>query len=448
MKFYSEMYKKFSLIFFLAFLLAAFLFVRHFWTSRNQEPLMIDRIPSGDILIRANILDVARETSGMLHHNKIPFRDFFSQEFLLGQAKSYGLNFQRPVYLFADESGEWGGLIHVTDSSKIMPGLMRLQKIKSGSDTTLFNQKVYYWPKEKIYLSYGKSYLFVYKGSQFRTKLFQIVFARKGEINPAWKDFLGMKMFKNENLVLYSNSKKLMKYGVEKAMFSHDSDSTSLTMKAYIKSLNPFSFKKKESGLALASNPGDNKFLNLHLDIDGFRTNQEDPLYRLMVQMSKKISFPLKAFLSAWEGDLSFRQGGTQKVSETYIESELDDNFIVTEVEKVREKLVPGFSVALSLNQNGSYLLQRLQQKGILTQENEKYRFLGSPPLSSSRQGNYYLFSSGEKKPNLMKDNLNNGIWKEKGTKFIFYLDSLNGSEAFGELHFPVNRLIQRNKFF
>ena len=442
------MFKKISLIFFLAVLLAGFLFVRHFWSGNSKEPFLIDRLPSADFLIRANVLDVARETSGMLHHNKIPFRDFFSQEFLLGQAKSYGLNLQRPVYIFAQESGDWGALLHVTDSSKVMTGLMRISKLKPWRDTMLYEQKVYYYPKEKLYLNYGKNYLFAYKGDNFGNRLFHVLHAKRGNLVASWKEFLNMNKFRKENLVLFANSKGLKKYGVEKAVFAHDSDSTSLTMLSYVKSLKPWNFSQKKEGLSLVENYFSSKFLNLHINIDEFRKHPEDPLYRLMSRMSKKISFPLAEFLEAWEGDLSFRQGGKQKVTETYIESELDENFEVSEVVKTRELYVPGFSLAISMNEKGPKFMGRILYKGILTKEKEQYRFLGSPALNFSRYDNYFIFTSGENRPKLVNNELNNGVWSENGTKFQFHLDSLKGKEAYGKVYFPVNRLIERNKFF
>jgi hypothetical protein len=442
------MFKKISLIFFLAVLLAGFLFVRHFWSGNNKEPLLVDRLPSADFLIRANILDVARETSGMLHHNKIPFRDFFSQEFLLGQAKSYGLNLQRPVYIFAQESGNWGALVHVTDSSKVMTGLMRISKLKPWRDTILYDQKVYYYPKEKLYLNYSKNYLFAYKGDNFGIKLSHVIHAKRVGIAASWKEFLALNKFRRENLVLYANSKGLKKYGIEKAVFAHDSDSTSLTMLSYVRSLKPWNFSQKKEGLSLVENYFSSKFLNLHINIDEFRKHPEDPLYRLMSKMSRKISFPLAEFLEAWEGDLSFRQGGKQKVTETYIESELDENFEISEVVKTRELYVPGFSLAISMNEKGAKFMGKILYKGILTQEKEKYRFLGSPALNFSRYNNYFIFTSGENRPKLVENEQNNGVWSESGTKFQFHLDSLKGREAFGKVYFPVNRLIERNKFF
>jgi len=167
-----------------------------------------------------------------------------------------------------------------------------------------------------------------------------------------------------------------------------------------------------------------------------------------LTKLAKKISFPLQDFMEAWEGDLSFRQGGLQTVKETFIESVLDDNFNVTEVESVRDVKVPGFSLALSLNKNSNKLISRLFAKGIMTKEGDKFRFLVSPILNYSIEGDYHLFYSGENRPKLAVDKSNNGLWNEKGTKFNFQLDSLNNTEAFGTLTFPVERIIRRNKFF
>jgi len=107
------MFKKFSIIFILAAALGAFLFLRPYIFKKKDIPRLEDRLPDGDFIGRAYILDVARETSGMLYFNKVPFRDLFSYEFILGQGKLYGLNLQDPVYFFANEGGDWGALVHV-----------------------------------------------------------------------------------------------------------------------------------------------------------------------------------------------------------------------------------------------------------------------------------------------------------------------------------------------
>jgi hypothetical protein len=442
------MFKKVSLIIFLSVLLAGFLVVRHFWLKKSGEPTLIERLPEGDFLIRMNILDLADETSGLLHFNKVAFRDFASKEFLLGQAKSYGLDMQRPAYGFANENGDWGALLHVSDSAEVSAGILRLKKIVELSDTVIADQKVYTWRKEKAYLSYGKTWIFVFKGNSFVKYFNRVLTAESGKTSPLWEAFLKEKEFKKKSLVISSNSKGVMKYGVEKALFAHEVDSTSVTLLSYIKSVKPFDFSQKNDGLSLVKNKEATRYLNVHLNINELYNHKESPLYRLLDRLSKKISFPLDDFLKAWKGDMSFSEGDTQIVKEKFIESVMDDNFEVTEVVSVKETKVKGFSMAISMNQNGESLMTKLMNKGILTLDEGKYRFLISPPMNFKKQQGYYVFYSGEKAPALVPNTQNNGFLSYNRTPFTFYLDTINRNEAFGKIEFPVERLIRRNKFF
>ncbi|MBU2019978.1 MAG: hypothetical protein KJ941_10065, partial [Bacteroidetes bacterium] len=417
------MYKKVTIIIFLSLSLATILFVRDYYMGTSKMPRLVDRLPEGDFLIRANVLDVARETSGMLYANKVGFRDFISYEFLLGQAKSYGLNLQRPVYVFANEAGDWGAMIYVSDSSKISPGLVRLKTFFEIKDTVFFEQQVRYNEEENMYVAYSKTWMFVYKGENFKRNLFRVVNAERDKINPAWHAFLNEKKFKNQKLVLSSNWKSMKRYGIEKAVFAHDSDSSSFTLMAYVKSVKPWTVTPKKGGKSLALKSTTDRFMNLHLDASKLRYETEDPLYKLMNRLSKKVSFPLNEFLATWEGDLSLRQGGNQKVKETFVETIFDDNFNSTEVTSVREVQVPGFSLGISFNHNYKMLMDRLLQKGILTKEGEKFRFLISPLLNYGRDGKYHIFYSGEYQPKMISDESNNGIWNERGTKFQFQLE-------------------------
>ena len=155
------MFKKFSLIFFLAAGLGAFLFLRPYLFRKTEIPRLEDRLPDGDFIGRAYILDVARETSGMLYYHKIPFRDLFSQEFILSQGKQYGLNLQDPVYIFANENGNWGALVHVSDSSKIIEGIERLRKFDDISDSIHEDHRIYYIEEEKGHLFYSNNYMLI-----------------------------------------------------------------------------------------------------------------------------------------------------------------------------------------------------------------------------------------------------------------------------------------------
>ena len=161
------MFKKITLILILSVALGAFLVLRPYIFSKNDIPRIEDRLPDADFIGRAFILDVARETSGMLYYHKIPFRDLFTHEFILSQAKLYGLNLQNPAYFFANENGNWGAIISVSDSSKIMEGIDRLRKFVEIEDSVYKDQKVFRFKKEKAYLTYSNNYMFLYKGSNF-----------------------------------------------------------------------------------------------------------------------------------------------------------------------------------------------------------------------------------------------------------------------------------------
>jgi hypothetical protein len=442
------MFKKFSLIFFLAAGLGAFLFLRPYLFRKTEIPRLEDRLPDGDFIGRAYILDVARETSGMLYYHKIPFRDLFSQEFILSQGKQYGLNLQDPVYIFANENGNWGALVHVSDSSKIIEGIERLRKFDDISDSIHEDHRIYYIEKEKGHLFYSQNYLLIYKGDGFKEIFDRVTKAKRGDLTPSWKAFLTEKQFKDEKLVIFSNWSKLKENGVKIALFAHDSDSTSFRLKAYIRSEKPLNFSMKSTGLNFRSGNYVSKMLNLHLDISKLRNAPDDPLYQWIIKLGKRVSFPTKEFLDAWEGDLSFRQGGYQTIKETYVESVLDEDFNVTEVQKEKEVKVPGFSLMLSTNGNDRRLLNKLFAKGILTQENDQLRFLFSPPLKMQKKGTYYYFFSGDYIPKTEEYLTNNGIWSHKGTSYQFSIDSLSTNEVFGSVYIPVDRIIRRSRFF
>jgi hypothetical protein len=144
------MFKKITLIVFLSIGLAVFLYLRPYIFQKESPPRMEDRLPDADFLGKAYLLEVARETSGMMYYHKVPFRDFISYEFLLGQSKMYGLNLQLPTYFFANETGDWGALAHVSDSSKILQGIERLKTLADVSDTVINNRKIYQLKKKTL----------------------------------------------------------------------------------------------------------------------------------------------------------------------------------------------------------------------------------------------------------------------------------------------------------
>lgn len=440
------MARKVVLIFILSVVLACFLFLKPVFYQKSIEARLIDRLPSADFIGKLNILELARETSGMMYYHKLPFRDLTSKEFLLSQGKSYGLNLQKPIYIFGDEVGDGGCLIHVSDSTKIASGIDRLRKSVNIKDTLIEKQKVFFSKKDNVFLHYGSNYLLLYKGTLFSKTLKSVLKAKHKKILPLWSRFLKEKHFKNEHLVIFSNWSKLKKAGIESAIFAHDSDSLSFNLKSYLRKTKPFYIKKKEIGLAFSSVPDANKSVELHLDISELKQHLNDPLLLLAMNLGKRIGFPFIDFIKAWEGDLCFVEGGTQKTRESYIETELDENFNTTEVQKYRDVLVPGYSLYLSTNKLGNKLINRLFEKGIMTSEAEKIRFLYSPLLKIRQANGYIQLYSGNQAPRLVNSSNNSIVWTNKGTIYRFNIDSLNRHEIFGSLQIPVKRIFRRNK--
>ena len=441
------MFRKVSLIIILSAALGAFLVLRPYWFRKSTPPRLEDRLPDADFIAKASLLDLARETSGMLFYHKIPFRDLFSHEFILSQSKQYGLNLQNPSYLFAEENGNWGALVEVADSSKIPEGIERLKKFITLKDTLIHEHKVYTYPEKEGYLTYDKGFLFIYKGSEFLHVFKKIIGAKRGDVTPTWKAFLQQKHFRNEKLIIYTNWKRLKEYGIQTALFAHDSDSTSFSLLAYAKSIRPIKVSSKGNGLNFKDQSGTTHQVNIHLNPTDLTLDKTDPIYQWLAKMAQKINFPLDYFLAAWTGDLSFKQGGIEVAKEAYVETEYDENFNPTEVKKIREIMVPGYALLMSVNEKGPSFFNRLLQKGLLRKENQSYRFLFSPLLTFTQQDNYYIFHSGSKSPEMISHSRNYGHITHDGTQFDFKLDRLTQHELFGTVYIPVKRLISKNRF-
>ncbi|MEN9700302.1 MAG: hypothetical protein RLZZ301_1500 [Bacteroidota bacterium] len=442
------MYRKLLTIIFVAGGLGLVLFVKSFLFEKPTPPRLVDRLPSADFLGKANILELAKETSAMLQYNKLSMRDFTTYEFLLGQGKQYGIDLQENLYLFANENGNWGVLLKLTDSSKVSAAIERLRNYATITDSSIDNNRFFYIQKEQSYLHYGKDYVLIYQGNQFLKTLNQVLSAHYRGIDPAWKRFLKQPHFRDEHLVIYANWPKLKQFDIETAMFAHDSDSLSFKLKSYIKKKTPLYFAQKQNQKALGyhANGASGKMIDIHLDIDEFRQQKQDSVYVQLAKLGRKFGFPFEAFIRAWNGDLAYQEGGTQVIPVRYIETVLDEDFNETEVERLRYDTVPAFSVLLSLNQFGPQFIGKLAKKGLLRQDGDAYRFLFSPPLKFSKVGPTYQYYSGAIAPRLQYSTANHVLWKYQGTNYYFRIDKLTRYEIFGSLQIPVRHLLRKNK--
>jgi hypothetical protein len=439
-------------IFLIALLCAAlglFLFIRPRLFATDPPPTLMDRLPESEVLGRYYLLDVVRETSPMLFYNKVPFRDLISPDFLLSQGKNFGLDVQKPGYFFSDREGEWGTFLHVADSSRIPGGLAKLKPFVEFDDTIIGKRTLHFFPEQNLYIFYDKAYLFLYHGNKIKARLSRVLNAERGDAGDSWKKFEALKTFRNEKLVVFSNSKKLNKYGIEYGLFAHDSDSMSFKLKTYIKSTKDLKIRAKSVGPQFAATEATNKMLNLHLDITEFKKDKQHPLYKWIIEMARKVSFPTEAFFAAWDGDLSFQEGGTQMITEEIIETHYDEEFNLTEVRRTKKVPVPGFAIMISVNkEHGQELADQLFAKGIITKQGNKYHFLFSPPLKLSVLPDYIGAYSSDHTPEIVSGKNCSGIWNYRGTSVTFQVDSLNSREVYGNIRFPVQRLIRRSRFF
>lgn len=427
-------------------LIAAFFYWRPFLYGEKQDARVTDRLPMGDFIGKIQLLDLARETNPFLFYHKLPFREFLTIEFILSQSKSYGLDVQKPVYFFSNENEEWGTMVNVVDSSKVFAGILKLKQNLEIEDTLVGGQKVGKISKEKIYFTYGKNWLFMYHGNQMPKRMYQVWYSKRGDMHPGWKKFLALKNFSNESLVVSSSWKKIKKLGIEQAILTHDSDSSMVTLKTYFKSKSPLGFSLKEEGPALPTNPKIDKGLSFHFNIEEMRANPNAPLRLLLQEFSKRISFPIADFFAAWEGDISFQEGGKQKIKESYIETEYDEEFNPVDVVKQKDVEVPGYAVLLSMNQHQKKFISKLFAKGIMRKQDNKFFILTSPPLKINQNKNYLLLHSSGVGPKLTKNTLNGGYWTADRTRYEFVVDSLNTNEVSISVRFPGIVLVKKNK--
>ena len=147
-------------------------------------------------------------------------------------------------------------------------------------------------------------------------------------------------------------------------------------------------------------------------------------------------------FIDLWAGDLCFEEGGYYRVNQTYVETELDENFETQEVEKTREIIVPRYKLMLSTLKSGGRFINKLIQKGIITKEDGQFRFLYSPLFNMSIYKNAFVFYSSEKPPRITDQIDNRLVWDYKDSKIYFEIDSASNNTIFGGVHIPANALI------
>lgn len=437
------MFRKISLILFLAIGLGGFLVLRPYIFERKEYPSIQDRLPDAHFLGHSKLLNLAKEVSSMLYYYKVPYREFLSEEFILAQAKTYGLQVQNTSYLFANDDASWGIIIELTDSSKVSAGIQKLKHSFELKDTLIASKKAYVFEGINGYLHYDEDYIMFYQGNNPGKYIQRVAHATVNQVSPKWRAFLNDRKYLGKNLAIYSNWKKLNDATIHLAMAYPVIDSTHISLYSCLKSKDTLPLSLKTTGKNFTTGNFTTKLVNIHFDQSRLKANPSHPFYKYLVTQGQKIGFPTHDFLQAWEGDLSFSQGGLFSGKEKYIESELDDDFNITEVVKVRDVKVPGYALLYSTNEKGAAFFLKLLQKGVLTEQEGNFHFLLSPPLKLKKNKNQQLFYSSHVPPKMVDDSISHINWTHKGTEYRFDIDSIKTFEFYGKLSFPMNKLLE-----
>jgi hypothetical protein len=426
--------------------LGLFLYVRPFLFAKDPPPRLVDRLPEAEFIGRAQIFDLARESNSMLFKQKVPFREYLTADFLLSQAKNFGVDVQDPLYFFSNGDDEWGGFITLTDSSKLLPGINRISQFFTITDTVVLKTKLKHIEQLDVFIHYDKHYAFVYKGKKLKERLARAIYAKFGQTSTTWRRFKRINTFKKESFVVYSQHPALKKYAIDYGLMAFSSDSTEIKLKTFVHSSYELKIKEKEKGPNFEINGNPETAAQLHLDISEFRKSKKHPLYKLLVDFGKKISFPTDVFLTAWDGDLSYVQGGTQMIEEEYIEMGVDEEFNPVEVRKTKQVPIKGFSAMISVNDAGQELVSRLFAKGILNKQGNRYRFLFSPPVRLNVQPTFLSAYTSNGSPKIVDGATNFVMWKYKGIKVTAELNRIKKSDVFGTIHIDAVTLLRHLK--
>lgn len=253
-----------------------------------------------------------------------------------------------------------------------------------------------------------------------------------------------LKKFNQEKLVVFVSGKTLKDFGFSYALLAHDNDTLNVNVKFYLAGKNNLGYSLKTDGKGLPFGNENSKSIELHLNKPFLPGKSGDALKKQLITMGKRIGFPTLAFLDAWEGDLSFREGGTVKSTQKIIVSELDEDFNVREVTKMQEIVVPGYSVSFNMNEKGPIFIHSLFQKGLLRTEENKLRFLFSPLLTMRKTGGYYFFTSSQRTQKLVNQSANQLKWNYEGSPFRVDIQKASPQGIEGTLSLPAKQLILR----
>jgi len=357
-------------------------------------------------------MELSKELSPILYKYKLPIREFASSDFLLSQGKIYGINIQQEAYMFSKMNmSEWGIILALNDSSKVINFVDRFRKSTQILDSSTSDVRVMHFGEQEIALCYEKTYALIYSGKRLAERLREIRSIRKSRPKSAWKHFFQLSKNQSGPIIAYSEGEFLKPWGIKYAMVRSKNDSTNIRLSAFLKTLEPHGIKFRRRAEGLPLNSSDTKAVELHLDSTFKHQEFSIKLASELHKLGKKIGFPTNLFLSAWDGNLSFREGGSVSSMEKIVVTEFDENFNPTETVRYQNIMVPGYSIMIGINPSVNPFMNALYTKGIIRNEEQKLRFLYAPLLSMKADKKHYRFSSSSHFPALVSSEENYVRW-------------------------------------
>ena len=259
------MYKKISVIIILAVLLGLVLYIKPF-KEKETESFKIEYIlPEADLVGRIRVLDLLKETTNLLIFNNVKVRQFLTYEFILSMAKMYGIDLQSPVYIFANDRGDYGFVIPLLNTDKLNDAIERVEIDFKVSDSVIDDQKVYRIDNEDIYFYKSQKYAVIYKGDYF-SEIYKDLSRKSNKTRESWRMLFSNPYFENEHLVMFSKNKLLNDLGINHVYLAQDSDSTELYLKTRIVMNDSIPFLVNQNGRTINFSDYSKRMVDLHLN--------------------------------------------------------------------------------------------------------------------------------------------------------------------------------------
>lgn len=441
------MYRKFAIIFALAGAFAGLLITQPWKSKEGPDPRLFDRLPDAEIIGKSSVLDLARSLAPTLYNFKVPLREFLTNEFILSQAKNFGVDIQSPTYFFADEKelqiNNIGALLNVSDSSKLFTGISKLKQVLTIRDTIIDQQKIFVNAPNQLYITYDNDWLMIYHGEYFDSIYQHVKHAKKNDISVKWQAFLGKTINDSTNTIAQAFFPEMEAFGWKQADIILRNDTTNVWLETKMTYYDTLPFQIKPGGLSLENREFTNHLVNLNLDVSKLSRSPNDPLYKLLKKYAVKYHLPLQSFLDILNGNIVFRQGGLEEIKERVVVSELDEDFNITEVVRYNNKKIPGYSIYFDTKKSPNHFFQLMMNKGFITEDHSKYRFVFSPPMNLKKTDSTLLLHTSHYKPKLLPLKQNYILFTYEYYKYELLIKSTNVNEVFCDFFIPLDRLVR-----